>query len=424
MKNSIRWARFSRAGLLLPAWLLALPIVARAQFTFTLNNDGSLNIYQYTGSGGVVVIPSATNGYPITSIGDYAFVGSSSLTSVIITNSVISIGKFAFQLCSGLTNVTIGNSVTSISDNAFGGCTSMTSIIVDTNNPSYISVAGVLFNERQTALIAYPEGLTGSDYSIPNTVASIGDYAFNGNTNLTSVTIPNSVTSIGDSAFSVCINLTSLMIPNGVTSIGNYAFYDCTRLISVTIGNNVTSIGADAFNGCTKLTSVTIPNSVTTIGDWAFSSCASLTNVMIGNSVTSIGYYAFGDCTSLTAAYLSGNMPSGDNTEFLGGESGTAYYLPGTTGWSSYFGSWPTALWYQPNPMILGSGYGLGVTANGFNFTISWATNAPVVVEACTNLANPVWLPLATNTLTSGTNYFSDTQWTNYPVRFYRLRSP
>jgi hypothetical protein len=71
-----------------------------------------------------------------------------------------------------------------------------------------------------------------------------------------------------------------------------------------------------------------------------------LTNVMIGNSVASIGYYAFGDCTSLTAAYLSGNMPSGDNTEFLGGESGTAYYLPGTTGWSSYFGSWPTALWY------------------------------------------------------------------------------
>ena len=61
---------------------------------------------------------------------------------------------------------------------------------------------------------------------------------------------------------------------------------------------------------------------------------------------------------------------------------------------------------------------------NGFGFTISWATNIPVVVEASTNLANPIWSPLATNTLTSGSSYFSDPQWTNYPARFYRLRSP
>jgi hypothetical protein len=88
------------------------------------------------------------------------------------------------------------------------------------------------------------------------------------------------------------------------------------------------------------------------------------------------------------------------------------------------FGGWPTALWYQSNPMILGSGYGLGATTNGFGFTISWATNVPVVVEACTDLSNPVWTPVSTNTLTSGTNYFSDSQWTNFPSRFYRIRSP
>jgi hypothetical protein len=74
--------------------------------------------------------------------------------------------------------------------------------------------------------------------------------------------------------------------------------------------------------------------------------------------------------------------------------------------------------------MILGDSYGLGGTTNGFGFTISWATNTPVVVEACTNLADPVWTPVTTNALVNGTNYFSDPPGTNYPSRFYRLRSP
>jgi hypothetical protein len=145
--------------------------------------------------------------------------------------------------------------------------------------------------------------------------------------------------------------------------------------------------------------------------------------VTIPNSVTSIGDWAFSYCPNLTTAYFSGNAPSGDNTIFFG-ETGTVYYLPGATGWSSAFGGWPTALWYQPQPRILGSGYGLGATTNGFGFTISWATNIPVVVEACADLADANWCPVATNALVAGTNYFSDADWTNYPKRFYRIRSP
>jgi hypothetical protein len=74
--------------------------------------------------------------------------------------------------------------------------------------------------------------------------------------------------------------------------------------------------------------------------------------------------------------------------------------------------------------MILGSGYGLVAQSNGFGFTIFWATNQAVIVQACTNLINPVWTPLATNPLVSGTNYFSDPAWTNYPSRFYRVSPP
>ena len=135
--------------------------------------------------------------------------------------------------------------------------------------------------------------------TIPNSVTSIGNYAFSGCSGLTSVTIPNSVTSIGNNAFYSCTGLTSVTIPNSVTSIGNYVFDGCSGLTSVTIPNSVTSIGNYAFRGCSGLTSVTIPNSVTCIGNNAFRGCSGLTSVTIPNSVTSIGEWAFYGCSKL-----------------------------------------------------------------------------------------------------------------------------
>jgi hypothetical protein len=101
----------------------------------------------------------------------------------------------------------------------------------------------------------------------------------------------------------------------------------------------------------------------------------------------------------------------------------TVYYLPGTTGWGTTFGGRPTALWVRPNPMILNNAPNFGAQGNGFGFTISWATNTSVAIEACTELINPIWRSLETNNLMDGTLYFSDPQWTNYPTRFYRVRS-
>ena len=127
-----------------------------------------------------------------------------------------------------------------------------------------------------------------------------------------SVTIPEkftyegveySVTTIGNRAFWGCSDLTSMTIPNSVTSIGSYAFYDCSGLSSVTIPNSVTSIGERAFSGCRSLSSFTIPNSVTTIGNNAFSSCSDLPSVIIPNSVTSIGSGAFIGCDKLKFVY-------------------------------------------------------------------------------------------------------------------------
>ena len=106
---------------------------------------------------------------------------------------------------------------------------------------------------------------------------------------------------------------------------------------------------------------------------------------------------------------------------FSGDNNATVYYLPGTTGWGSTFGGRPTVLW---NPQVQTGDASFGVRTNRFGFTITGTSNLVIVVEACTNLANPIWSPVGTNTLTGGSSYFSDPQWTNYPARFYRLRSP
>ena len=159
--------------------------------------------------------------------------------------------------------------VTSIGDYAFEGCTGLTSIDI----PDGVTSIGIAaFNNCK--------GLT--SVTIPNSVTSIGNNAFNNCKGLTSIDIPNSVTIIGEGAFSWS-NLTSVTIGNGVTSIGVFAFSGCSNLTSVTIGNGVTSIGGSAFDGCTSLTSIDIPNSVTSIGGWAFNGCSSLTSITVNS---------------------------------------------------------------------------------------------------------------------------------------------
>ena len=152
--------------------------------------------------------------------------------------------------------------------------------------------------------------------AIPDSVTSIGSYAFFGCSSLTSVTIGNSVTSIGVETFSNCTSLTSVTIGSSVTSIGNRAFSSCASLTSVAIPDSVTSIGGGAFAGCSSLTSVTIPDSVTSIGETAFSHCSALTSVTIPSSVTSIGYSAFSGCDSLTSVAIPNSVTSIGNYAF------------------------------------------------------------------------------------------------------------
>ena len=381
---------------------------------YSVLDDGTVEITDYNGSAKTVDIPEKINGKSVTSIGDCAFryctslksitipnsvmeigssafSGCSSLTSITIPNSVTEIGVYAFKGCTSLTSITIPNSVTNIGDSTFWGCSSLTAIYVAVDNKNYTSVNGVLFNKDKTALICYPAGKTDKSYNITNSVTSIGDYAFNGCSSLTSVTIPNSVTEIGGSAFVGCASLKSITMPNSVTSIGDMAFYKCSSLTSITIPDSVTSIGSSAFSDCSKLRSITIPNSVTSIGAWAFNGCTGLTainvamenqnyvspdgvlynkdkttiicypagkkgnNYKIPDGVTEIGSIAFSRCSSLTSVTIPNSVTSIGSGAFNGCTSLTRVTIPNSVtkiGWNAFSGCTSLTSITIPNSVI------------------------------------------------------------------------
>ena len=328
--------------------------------------------YRYVGT---VTIPATVTcdgtTYSVTAIGGTAFWDSSGLTSIVIPNSVTSIGSSAFSDCTGLTSIDIPNSVTEIGGGAFQGCLSLTSVNIPNsvtmigdeafnntawynNQPDGLVYAGmVAYKYKGTmpsgtnmtlkegtlgiAVCAFEDctGLTSID--IPNSVTSIGGYAFNNtawyNNQLDglvyagmvaykykgtlptgkNLTLREGTLGIAGYAFKDCTGLTGIVIPNSVTSIGDEAFYECTGLTSIDIPNSVTSIGYEAFKNCTGLTSVDIPNSVTSIGYGAFDGCTGLASIVISNSVTSIGYGAFFNCPGLTSIVVESGNPKYDS---------------------------------------------------------------------------------------------------------------
>ena len=267
--------------------------------------------------------------------------------NTVIPNSVTIVWPGAFVGLSNLTSITIPKSVTNIAGNAFSKCSGLASIKVEEGNVKYDSRndCNAIIETKSNTLISGCKNTI-----IPNSVTSILGSAFDGCTDLTSITIPNSVKSIGSLAFNECTNLASITIPKSVINIGDCAFQKCLGLTSINvekgnarydsrndcnaiietetntlilgckntiIPNNVKGIGQNAFWGCPELTSILIPNSVTVIEPGAFSSCRNLSSVSIPNSVISIGQSAFYGCVSLFSFTLPSSVQSIGPNAFL-----------------------------------------------------------------------------------------------------------
>ncbi len=279
---------------------------------------------------GDVIIPDTIQGYPVTTIGDYAFSYCQSIASVTIPNGVTIVGTHAFFYCHSLNSVIIGKSVTVIEHYAFYDCENLSIITIGNN----VKVIGDYAFSQCDSLV---------NIKIPDSVTTIGEYAFYGCDMLTNIKISDSVTLINDFAFFSCNNLESIIIddnnenyssdehgilfnkdkteliqypignsrvdyiiPDSVISLSPGAFHSCGNLENITIQNSVITIGAYAFYACDSLESVIIPDSVTSIGAAAFIYCHSLNSVTIGDSVTIIGEYAFYDCDSLAKVFYTG----------------------------------------------------------------------------------------------------------------------
>jgi hypothetical protein len=289
--------------------------------------DNQATITCYAGPGGDITVPAALEGYPVTAIGDYAFANCTTIASITLPSGVTSIGRYAFYECQALTTIALSDTITSLGLDAFCRCYALTAITVDTANPVYTSVDGIMFDKTGTTLVQYPIGRPDLSYTIPTGVTTIGYGAFSYSKTLTGVVIPDGLAVIGNSAFYRCTKLTGMVVPDGVTDIDNHAFYGCYALTSVTLPDSVTRIGAYAFSN-SAITSITLPGGLTSISDNTFYLCYKLSSVTIPDSVTSIGSAAFYNCESLAAVTIPNSVASIGSSAFCGCDALTSVVIP------------------------------------------------------------------------------------------------
>ena len=294
----------------------------------------------------------------VTGMGTRAFEGCSRLENINISNRIRQILAGTFLKCSSLKNITIPEMVTSIMYDAFSechslesisipasvvvinhvfdGCSRLESIDVDMNNQNYTSENGILFSKDKTEIIRYPSAKKEDSYTIPNSVTTIRNGAFEGCNNLIEIGISDSITQIEDCAFENCSNLIKIQLPDSLTSIGNVAFRSCSSLETIQIPDNVTNIGSYVFEKCTnletvnipkgvqaiptgmfeeciRLKSIIIPDNITNIDGWAFAECSSLESIRIPNSVTTIGTNAFMECSNLKSIEIPESVTNIDS---------------------------------------------------------------------------------------------------------------
>ena len=315
------------------------------EIDYALNDDGSISINHYTGSGSNIVIPdSYTVGdvtYPVTSVGTSTFANNTDIQAVTLPDTITSIGNYAFQNCSNLTNINLPVGITEIGESAFSSCLKLTEIMlpdtlttigasaffncqsisdtlnipasvtsigqggltlqgltaftVDAENDYFTAVDGILYSKDMTRLLAYPTEKVTTNFVVPDTVLTIDNYAFRGCTSLQgTLTLSPQLTTIGGGVFYGCTNLTGeLTIPASATNISGGTFAGCkfTRFIIEDGNPNYTAVDGVWYDkDVTKLLqfpagktqkNFVIPSTVVEISGSAMVSCTNLSGTII-----------------------------------------------------------------------------------------------------------------------------------------------
>ena len=234
----------------------------------------------------------------VTKIDGSAFIFCSSLEQIKLPQSLVSIGSGAFDNCTSLISVELPDNAI-ISSDTFKECKNLSDIVISDTNNNYIVKNGILYNKNMTRILCYPAGIKDTEFSVPDTVKTIGDFAFYGAKVLESINIPDSVTNIGTDAFGECSGLKEVVIPDSVTSMGEAVFYKCTSLEKVKLSVNITSPNPAVFQYCSSLKEVVLPESMKFISFFMFSYCKEITNIVLPDKLNSVLRSAFQNCDNL-----------------------------------------------------------------------------------------------------------------------------
>ena len=272
-------------------------------YQYNVYGDGSIGILSYLGTKRIITIPETIDDAPVTRIEAGAFLGSQ-LTGIVLPETIQSIGDNAFYGCESLSSLTIHDNVSFIGKDAF--------LIEKNNTSSFIP----WINNREEDFVIVGDGIliayigsASESMKIPGNVKHICRFYFRGSS-IQSVTLPEKLRSIGDSAFEDFTKITSIKIPSTVTEIGNRSFYNCKALKSISLPEAVKTVGNEAFACCPKLKTAKLPG-VTTIGDRAFAYCLSLTSVKLpSKGLLTIGDSAFSDCSLLKDIVIPNSIES------------------------------------------------------------------------------------------------------------------
>ena len=234
----------------------------------------------------------------VTKIDGSAFIFCSSLEQIKLPQSLVSIGSGAFDNCTSLISVELPDNAI-ISSDTFKECKNLSDIVISDTNNNYIVKNGILYNKNMTRILCYPAEIKDTEFSVPDTVKTIGDFAFYGAKVLESINIPDSVTNIGTDAFGECSGLKEAVIPDSVTTMGEAVFYKCTSLEKVKLSVNITSPNPAVFQYCSSLKEVVLPESMKFISFFMFSYCKEITNIVLPDKLNSILSSAFQNCDNL-----------------------------------------------------------------------------------------------------------------------------